>query len=100
MLIRVVFYVASFTKVHPNISSESSGFSLEDTPILMVSSIFSFSSLFEEDSHFDEHIFEMGLVQPPTSYKWGHNSYKYGEITPVTQLFSAIYKGYNSTYNW
>ena len=29
----------------------------------------------------------------PTSYKWGHNSYRYGEITQVAHLFSAIYRG-------
>ena len=34
---------------------------------LVVPNIFSFSSLFGEDSQVDEHIFQMGLVQPPTS---------------------------------
>ncbi len=29
----------------------------------------------------------------PTSYKWGHNPYKYRDITPVTHLFTAIYRG-------
>ena len=35
----------------------------------------------------------MYKVGPVTSYKWDYNPYKQGEITPVTQVFSAIYKG-------
>ena len=31
-----------------------------------------------------------------SSYKWGYNPYKQGEITPVTDL----YRPQNSTYNW
>ena len=33
---------------------------------------------------------------PGSSYKWSYNHYLYGYFTPVTHLFSAIYKGYNS----
>ena len=30
---------------------------------------------------------------PPTSHNWRYNPYKLGYFTPVTHLFSAIYKG-------
>ena len=34
------------------------------------------------------------------SYKWGELTPISRVITPVTHLFSAIYRGYNSIYNW
>ena len=39
-------------------------------------------------------------VCPVTSYKWSETTPISRVISPVTHLFSAIYRGYNTIYNW
>ena len=54
---------------------------------VVVFKYFLFSPLFGEDSHFDEHIFSKGLVQPPTSCTFTINK-------------STIHVGIFSIYGW